>query len=837
MASELLQSLAPPAVAQRARELLANLPHDKLDQENNAQKHAAALVYIAAAQLGTIVDPIQLAQKANTKPKDFFYDVEDMNIRTKQPGNLPQLKTLKANFIVSTVAAKKFADLFPVLFPSNLAHDLDGQSSREFAWNLFLVAKMRCLPAVCSLMDAFELLTLVLQFLLAHLPASLRTATVWSYVGDLPFESFPFPPAAEKAFYSDLKCTKSEISRLGSRFTQFITELRSIVGGKASADGSGIASLLTDSVFVKNSNCRLSDTYVNEWKGNSSFNEQPLLEDVVSSENRAAVTRTPTRKVDCATFKSHCLPAPPSHSGMSAQNSLLTPLRGVNPLSRHIPKGTPISREIESVSWFRDAVANWPSPKRPHHELLSYFKACENDPSDSIARRLVDLSSKVHAYLLSLKIPEEEATDRVDLTARHYQKMLLTFLKAEEERLNKNKFDILLASEQFHISLFACCAEAMLASFFVLDSGFPVMLEMLKLPAFDFGKVISSFILHEPSLPSNLRVHFAKVEAMILESLAWADDSPLHSLTAEYEARQALQSAQAEGGRATGALELFFRKVFYLAAARIQEMCTRMLLHSSLVHQVWECLKVIIDTKLRYLLRGRHIDQIIMCTIYGVCKLNKQEFATPVTFKHIIEHYKRLQPTSSKVFREVRMATTDDPSEDIICFYNRIFIPAIKDELMRICKEDREATRFSDASRNIRSPQRVTASRDVYLSHPRTPSAASMTPKTKTLYAFSDSPAVSLRHGEQLSNINSQLNNLQSGTDVACVRALRQLSSTPPHLPNTASALSSQAPSSPTDSVNGTNGTAPMDGFKRRLDEVAEEGGSLNASPRKRKVA
>ena len=39
---------------------------------------------------------------------------------------------------------------------------------------------------------------------------------------------------------------------------------------------------------------------------------------------------------------------------------------------------------------------------------------------------------------------------------------------------------------------------------------------------------------------------------------------------------------------------------------------------------------------------GRHLDQIIMCSVYGVCKVNRHE----VTFRQIIEQYKR-QPKAT----------------------------------------------------------------------------------------------------------------------------------------------------------------------------------------------
>ena len=130
------------------------------------------------------------------------------------------------------------------------------------------------------------------------------------------------------------------------------------------------------------------------------------------------------------------------------------------------------------------------------------------------------------------------------------------------------------------------------------------------------------------------------------------------------------------------------------------------------------------------------------------------------------------------------MATKADKPQDIICFYNMIYIPAMKEHLMRIVNmpTSAEGAGSSDGApdspslakltRNGASPQRVSSQRDVYVSQPRTP--GSMTPRTKTLYSFGDTPA-------KLHNINLQLNRTP-GSDAAAMHALQQMraSSTTP---------------------------------------------------------
>ena len=79
-----------------------------------------------------------------------------------------------------------------------------------------------------------------------------------------------------------------------------------------------------------------------------------------------------------------------------------------------------------------------------------------------------------------------------------------------------------------------------------------------------------------------------------------------------------------------------------------------------------------------------------MCAAYGVCKVNKRQ---NVTFRHIIEQYKKQPGASPRTFREVRMREPTDEPQDIIQFYNTLFIPAMKDHLIRQLKLRRRRRR------------------------------------------------------------------------------------------------------------------------------------------------
>ena len=522
-----------------------------------------------------------------------------------------------------------------------------------------------------------------------------------------------------------------------------------------------------------------------------------LLPQAPPPKTNSSVPASPCRHT------THASPAASPGGSAARHAGLLTPLRGSNPLGSRAPAQvpqTPMTSQLESVGWLSKAI-----PDAPTAGLDRFFNACDPSPRADIEARLSRLSTKMRNVLDENCVPSRSTEEQIELGTGLYYKMLLSFLEAEEKRLKVATFSALLANDAFHTSLLACCLEAVFASYSTAGMAFPAILTNLNLQPFDFGKVIESFIKHEPRLPAHLKMHFADVESKIIETLAWMDDSPLHALMAEYDvALQSVSGAAAADGqtpqpgpsRAKAALEQFVRKCLYLAAKRIQDICLRLLLPSTLTQQVWEVAKLVLDTE-RSLLKGRHLDQIIMCSVYGVCKVNKRQ----VTFRHIIEQYRRQPGASPMTFRNVRMHLASEEPQDIIQFYNSIFIPAMKEHLMRVCSSpsavsqptgvvgsvcaanpasgiagsSRGASPDINAARGKASPRHVSGSRDFYVSSRTGTHGPNPSPRTHTLYAFPDPPRGIHRHTDGLRAINANLA-APAGTDIAA-DALHRMSS------------------------------------------------------------
>jgi len=113
------------------------------------------------------------------------------------------------------------------------------------------------------------------------------------------------------------------------------------------------------------------------------------------------------------------------------------------------------------------------------------------------------------------------------------------------------------------------------------------------------------------------------------------------------------------------------------------------------------------------LAQDRHIDQLMMCILYGICKVNWIE----ITFKQITDTY-RLQPQgNSQTFRLVRLSNATKFG-NIIKFYNTIFLTAVEPFLLEFATDEqkRENENVEDTTVNLRvysplklhkSPQKI----------------------------------------------------------------------------------------------------------------------------------
>lgn len=221
-------------------------------------------------------------------------------------------------------------------------------------------------------------------------------------------------------------------------------------------------------------------------------------------------------------------------------------------------------------------------------------------------------------------------------------------------------------------------------------------------------------------------------------------------------------------------VNIFFSKILKLAAIRIRNLCER-LRHVEQTERVYNIFKQILDQQTS-LFFNRHIDQIILCSLYGVAKVSQ----LTLTFKEIVSNYKREQQCKPEVFRRVFVGSTNRNGAlgsrhvDIIVFYNEVFVPAVKPFLVALipsvaCPDDKKSPNsqipgspkpspFSNLP--DMSPKKVSSSHNVYVSPLRqTKKDALLSPSSRSFYAcIGESTHAYQSPSTDLAAINNRLN-------------------------------------------------------------------------------
>uniref|UniRef100_A0A8D0AWZ3 Retinoblastoma 1 n=1 Tax=Sander lucioperca TaxID=283035 RepID=A0A8D0AWZ3_SANLU len=499
-----------------------------------------------------------------------------------------------------------------------------------------------------------------------------------------------------------------------------------------------------------------------------------------------------------------------------------------------IPPQTPIRAAMTSIQQLRGDLTS--SGDQPSTNLATYFKNCTVDPTQAVLKRLETLGQAFSQRFGQAVGPRCVVLgwQRFKLGVRLYYKVMEAMLKSEEKRLSVQNFSKLLNDSTFHTSLLACALEVVMATYggvsrnfrtIETDVCFPWILDVVNLAAFDFYKVIESFIKAEPTLSKDIVKHLETCENLIMERIAWRTDSPLFELlTQEHEggaaeqvetpasfsqplqhnhtaadlylspmrpglrvlpspdspATPSSQAASQPPAQPAGqtphhpksnSLSLFYKKLYRLAYTRLKILCSYLLSsHPELEPIIWTLFQHTLQHE-HELMRDRHLDQLMMSAMYAICKVKSVD----LRFKTIVTAYKNMPNTNQETFKHVLI--TEGHYDSIIVFYNQVFMQKLKTNILQyastrpptlspIPQIPRSPYKFPN------SPLRVPGSNNVYISPLKSPrmSPGIMTPRSRML--------VSIGESFGLSNRFQKINQMVNSSDRSFKRTL-DLGSTP----------------------------------------------------------
>ncbi|KAM3853521.1 retinoblastoma-associated protein isoform 1-T1 [Vipera latastei] len=439
--------------------------------------------------------------------------------------------------------------------------------------------------------------------------------------------------------------------------------------------------------------------------------------------------------------------------------------------------------------------------------LLFYFNNCTVNPHEAIVKRIENMGI-IFKNKFAEAVGQgcaEIGSQRYKIGVRLYYRVMESLLKSEEKRLSVHNFSKLLNNDIFHISLLTCALELVMATYGTsrnasqsmkveTDLSFPWIINILDLKAFELYMIIESFIKAEPSLTREMIKHLEGCEHKIMESLAWQSNSPLFELIKQSKERegqadepepanyftqplqhnhsaadlylsptkspkkkvspafvyspesQGLGLNQPQKPYKSISLSYFYKKVYCLAYRRLNSLCLRLLPdHPELEHLIWTLFHHTLQNEYE-LMKDRHLDQIMMCSMYGICKVKNID----LRFKTIVTAYKDLNNANQETFKCVLIR--EGQYDSIIVFYNTVFMQRLKTNILQYAS-NRPPTLtpiphiLQSPYKFSNSPLRVSAGNNIYVSPLKNPSKFSegllsptkMTPRTRILVSIGES--------------------------------------------------------------------------------------------------
>ncbi|ETE72901.1 Retinoblastoma-associated protein, partial [Ophiophagus hannah] len=355
----------------------------------------------------------------------------------------------------------------------------------------------------------------------------------------------------------------------------------------------------------------------------------------------------------------------------------------------------------------------------------------------------------------------EIGSQRYKIGVRLYYRVMESLLKSEEKRLSVHNFRN--ASQNVNVET---------------DLSFPWIINILDLKAFELYMIVESFIKAEPSLTREMIKHLECCEHKIMESLAWQSNSPLFELIKQSKDREGQADEPELANYFTqplqhnhSAADLYlspskspkkkvsspfvysspesqkpYKSMYCLAYRRLNNLCLRLLPdHPELEHLIWTLFHHTLQNEYE-LMKDRHLDQIMMCSMYGICKVKNID----LRFKTIVTAYKELNNANQETFKCVLIR--EGQYDSIIVFYNMVFMQRLKTNILQYASNKpptltpiphilQSPYKFSN------SPLRVSAGNNIYVSPLKNPSKFSegllsptkMTPRTRILVSIGES--------------------------------------------------------------------------------------------------
>ncbi|GAB1600415.1 retinoblastoma-associated protein-like isoform X2 [Argonauta hians] len=492
-----------------------------------------------------------------------------------------------------------------------------------------------------------------------------------------------------------------------------------------------------------------------------------------------------------------------------------TPTKAKMPSPRHddtvLSPLTPVRSALTVVQQLRKILIV--IPDNPKELLKDYINSSNTNMIALVSNRIEKFEkifqksfTEVKGQSLDTKVL---ASERYKFIIKLYLHIFNTLLTSEQRRVGKTSLLTMFGNDDLHKALLACSAEVILMTYNVSlnhvesqnvqpDFAFPWVLKVFDVEAFTLFLVLEFVLKLENKLPHEIYRHIQKVEHDILDCHAWKENSSVFDIANE-DLENLLDAKNGENARnlmmtpkknnsnnsyyyycvtpekgsmnselngqnvvpscsnylntqKSRQVKQFFTKVCHLAYKRLSRLCESLQVSPELTHKVWTCLLHCIIHN-RELLRNRHLNQIMVCCLYSMCRVVYQE----IKFKNIVNVSKEIALAPQEIFKEILIQ--DGVKDSIVGFYNKVYLQTMKPYILQFEPKNQTIPPLSSTPKSCApsSPVlSVSGKKNIHVSLGKSPlfkTQGQLTPRTEQLYCFSEG----VGSAEKLRNINDTI--------------------------------------------------------------------------------
>eukprot|EP00158_Paraphelidium_tribonemae_P007428 Partr_v1_DN28239_c0_g1_i2_m75934 putative Retinoblastoma-like len=391
----------------------------------------------------------------------------------------------------------------------------------------------------------------------------------------------------------------------------------------------------------------------------------------------------------------------------------------------------------------------------PTLALQGYFSHCKPDPTNTILDRVTKSINKL------MTIAPNEA-QIYQLACKFYYRTMELMLRGEESGgTPREKLWSTLHEPKFHSSLLCCALELTRHCFRISSFSFETLIHYLDVSVFDLCMVIELSIKYDGQMLNwNLVKRLKEIEERILECEIWKSEEPLYRFMANEESRLSADGSISSPRKAlnyvtqtpnyvqgreftaniasvsqpqnntapASSLEIFFRKLYRLLYSRLVNLSQALQIPTTTVEHIWgvvvEALLVERENRVFY---KRHIDQVIICTIYGVGRYQKLD----MKITDIILHYQRQPQSNRDLTSDVQL--NDGRTGSLIDYYNQDYIPNMKALIYSLSQESPQQQQ-QQHQQHVIHPVPIAPINGLARVQSNSSNAVPMTPRTRVLF-------------------------------------------------------------------------------------------------------